>query len=334
MDKKKVTFLVMTDRKGVVRRYVVAAAWLKTLMVFGVVVTIVGLAAFMDYVGLLAQSIENKRLRAENRQLRSQFEVIEGKLSSLESSIERVKTFATKLKEITGIDEENRALKLAIGSESRTNEALESLNEPLEGRNPAALFGREDSVFFEKAPLDVDAGELANESVKDYSSLSVRIERTVKDTYLREQGVFQLMGVLSNQQSLLRATPSLKPAQGWITSRFGYRVSPFSGRAALHQGVDIASAPGTPVYAPADGIISFAGYDQGYGKLVSIDHGYGVLTRYGHNSQLFVVVGQKVKRGDVISAVGSTGRSTGTHLHYEVRLNGLPVDPMNYILNE
>jgi murein DD-endopeptidase MepM/ murein hydrolase activator NlpD len=102
----------------------------------------------------------------------------------------------------------------------------------------------------------------------------------------------------------------------------------------LHQGLDIAGAPGTPVYAPADGIVSFAGYDVGYGKLLSIDHGYGVVTRYGHNSQLFVVVGQKVKRGDVVSAIGSTGKSTGTHLHYEVRVNGLPVDPSNYILTE
>ena len=334
LDKKKVTFLVMSDRKGVVRRYTVSSALLKSLAVFIGIVAVVVIAAFTDYVGLLAQSIENKRLRAENRQLRNQFEVVESKLASLESGLERVKTFTQKLELITGITDQNREVKLAMGPQPKSNESLESFNEPMEDRGPASLMGREDSVFFEKPPLDVTQGELANEEVRDYASLSVKIEKSVKESALREQGVLQLWEALSNRQSLLRATPNMKPAQGWVTSRFGYRVDPVSGRTALHQGLDFASAPGTPVYAPADGIVSFAGYDEGYGKLVSIDHGYGVVTRYGHNSQLFVVVGQKVKRGDVISAVGATGKATGVHLHYEVRVNGLPVDPANYILTE
>lgn len=334
MDKKKVTFLIASDRRGITRRFVVSSAWLKALSIFGAIIVVVGLAAFVDYIGLLAQSIENKRLRAENRQLRSQFEVVEGKLANLESGLERVKSFATKLELITGTDDENRTVKLALGPQPQSMDNVEAYNEPMEERGPASLIGKEDSIFLEKPPLDLSEGELASEDHKDYSSLSVRIEKAVKDTTLREQGVLQLWESLSNRQSLLRSTPSMRPAMGWITSRFGYRVSPFSGKAALHQGVDFASAPGTPVYAPADGVVSYAGYDQGYGKLVSIDHGYGVVTRYGHNSQLFVVVGQKVRRGDVISATGSTGRSTGTHLHYEVRVNGLPVDPMNYILTE
>ena len=102
----------------------------------------------------------------------------------------------------------------------------------------------------------------------------------------------------------------------------------------MHNGIDIAAAPGSPIVAPADGIVSFAGYDPGYGKLVSIDHGYGVVTRFGHTSQIFVEVGQKVSRRDVIASVGNTGRSTGPHLHYEVRVNNIPVDPYNYVLDE
>lgn len=324
----------MSDRRGIIRRYVVSSSWLKAFAAFAVIVLIVGLAAFVDYLGLLAQSIENKRLRAENRQLRGQFEVVENKLSALEGNLERVKSFTTKLQLITGTEEQNREVRLALGPQPNAAENLDAMNEPLDERGPASLIGKEDSVFLEKAPLDTAVGELAVEEEKDYASLSVRIEKALKDTTLREQGVLQLWESLSSRQSLLKATPSLKPVTGWVTSRFGYRLSPFSGKAALHQGLDIASAPGTPVYAPADGVISFAGYDQGYGKLVSIDHGYGVVTRFGHNSQLYVVVGQKVKRGDVISATGSTGRSTGTHLHYEVRVNGLPVDPLNYILSE
>jgi murein DD-endopeptidase MepM/ murein hydrolase activator NlpD len=102
----------------------------------------------------------------------------------------------------------------------------------------------------------------------------------------------------------------------------------------MHYGLDLAASPGTPVYAPADGVVTYASYDESYGKLVTIDHGYGVMTRFGHNSQIFVHVGQTVSRWDIITAVGSTGRSTGPHLHYEVRINNVPVDPSNYILDE
>jgi len=100
----------------------------------------------------------------------------------------------------------------------------------------------------------------------------------------------------------------------------------------MHSGLDIAAAPGTPVYAPANGIISYVGYESGYGNLVTIDHGYGVKTRYGHNSEVHVKYGQKVKRGDKVASVGSTGRSSGYHLHYEVRVNGVAVDPKKYII--
>ena len=102
----------------------------------------------------------------------------------------------------------------------------------------------------------------------------------------------------------------------------------------MHQGLDIAASPGSPIFAPADGVVSFAGFDAGYGKLVSIDHGYGVVTRFGHTSQIFVEVGQKIHRHDIVAAVGSTGRSTGPHVHYEVRVNNVPVDPQNYVLDE
>lgn len=267
MDKKKLTFLVVSDRRGVVRRYVIGASMLKATIAFAAILAIVGLAAFTDYVGLLAQSIENKRLRAENRQLRSQFEVVEAQLASLEGGLERVKTFTQKLELITGIDDKDREVKLAMGPNIQSGEQLESYNEPVEQRGPASLLGRDQGVFFERPPLDVSSGELAAEKSHDYASLSVRIDRAVKDTELRHQGVMQLWEQLANRQSLLQATPNIKPAAGWITSRFGYRPDPMSGRATLHQGLDIAGAPGTPVYAPADGVISFAGYDVGYGKI-------------------------------------------------------------------
>jgi murein DD-endopeptidase MepM/ murein hydrolase activator NlpD len=175
---------------------------------------------------------------------------------------------------------------------------------------------------------------LAVEGNRDYQTLAIRIDKNIKDSQLREQSVIDLWESLSERHSLLNSTPNIRPAKGWFTSRFGYRVSPFTGRSALHAGLDVAAAPGSPVYATADGVVTFAGYDEGFGKLVTIDHGYGVSTRYGHNSQIYVQVGQKLSRWDVIASVGNTGRSTGPHLHYEVRVNGIPRDPALYILDE
>ena len=189
-------------------------------------------------------------------------------------------------------------------------------------------------MFTQKPPADESQGELAVEGQRDYASLAIRIDKAVQETGVREQGLLELWDTLSERKSLLAATPSIKPVHGWFTSKFGYRLSPFTGRPIMHQGLDMAAPPGTPIIAPADGVVSFAGYDQGYGKLVSIDHGYGVSTRFGHTSQIYVQVGQKVSKWDVIAAVGNTGRSTGPHLHYEVRINGTPVDPINFILDE
>jgi murein DD-endopeptidase MepM/ murein hydrolase activator NlpD len=159
-------------------------------------------------------------------------------------------------------------------------------------------------------------------------------EKAHLESQTSEQEMLNLLDSLAERQSFLIATPTIKPVMGYYSSPFGFRIDPINRRPLLHAGVDIAAPYGTQVFAPADGIVSFAGYENGYGNVVSIDHGYGVITRYGHNSKLFVRGGQRVHRWDVISAVGSTGHSTGSHLHYEVISHGIPVDPMNYILQE
>ena len=125
--------------------------------------------------------------------------------------------------------------------------------------------------------------------------------------------------------------PSIWPVNGTITSNFGYRGNPIGGGTGFHEGVDIAVDYGTPVRVTASGKVTMAGWVDGYGNLVEVDHGGGFVTRYGHNSMLLVVVGQEVKTGDIISLAGSTGRSTGPHVHYEVRVNGKPTDPMLFL---
>jgi murein DD-endopeptidase MepM/ murein hydrolase activator NlpD len=118
---------------------------------------------------------------------------------------------------------------------------------------------------------------------------------------------------------------------GYISSFFGRRPDPFTGESAFHPGIDFAGAPGTRVLAVADGVVSFAGRDNGYGKMVEVTHGSGYVTRYAHNSTLLVEPGQTVRRGDALALMGSTGRSTGTHLHFEVLRDGNRVNPMSFV---
>jgi murein DD-endopeptidase MepM/ murein hydrolase activator NlpD len=127
------------------------------------------------------------------------------------------------------------------------------------------------------------------------------------------------------------SAPNLWPVEGQVTGSFGERIDPFNGEGAFHSGVDIASTYGTPIIAPADGVVTFTDQLGGYGKAIMIDHGHGISTRYGHLSGFAVTAGQSVHRGDVIGYVGASGRSTGPHLHYEVRINDTPVNPYKYL---
>jgi murein DD-endopeptidase MepM/ murein hydrolase activator NlpD len=136
-----------------------------------------------------------------------------------------------------------------------------------------------------------------------------------------------------DRAQMLSCTPSISPVRGILTDGFGGRSDPFTGEPGSHNAVDISSAVGQPVRSPADAIVVKAEWANGYGNVIYLSHGYGYSTRYGHLSSFAVQPGQRIKRGDVIGYVGSTGRSTGPHLHYEVRINGNAVNPLEYILN-
>jgi murein DD-endopeptidase MepM/ murein hydrolase activator NlpD len=338
MGAKNVTFLIVTDPAKATKKVVVPTIWLKLTTVFVVVLSVSLVAFTLDYMGMLYESFENKKLNIENLQLKKQFQVIETKLSALESSLERVKTFSTKLKLITNVDDENRGLKLSIGTEPKPGQAVPETKEPIEQRESIVQIATEEELITEgpvtTQVINESNGDVATDAPRTYSTLAIRIDQAVKETQSREQSVLDLWEILAERQSLINATPSIRPTRGWLSSTFGRRVSPQTGKPTMHYGLDLAAASGSPVYAPADGVITYASFDESFGKLVTIDHGYGVMTRFGHNSQIFVHVGQRVSRWDIISAVGSTGRSTGPHLHYEVRINNVPVDPNNYILDE
>ncbi|MFO7811780.1 MAG: peptidoglycan DD-metalloendopeptidase family protein [Pelovirga sp.] len=179
--------------------------------------------------------------------------------------------------------------------------------------------------------IPVAMGGQPNEENVSLSEIQQQINALQIDIELRRQAQQDVRNLLNDQISISRSTPKGWPTHGWLSSYFGKRKSPFTGRTVMHEGLDIAANTGTPVVAPADGIVARVEYSPTYGNTVIIDHGYGYQSLYAHNSRNLVKVGQRVKRGERIAQVGNTGVSTGPHLHYEVHLNGVPIDPRSFL---
>jgi len=176
-----------------------------------------------------------------------------------------------------------------------------------------------------------EAGE-EFEDIK-YSDFVKRMEQITHDINDRTQQLNILEKLLISEHFNLTTTPTGKPTEkGWVSSYFGMRKDPFSGKRKMHKGIDVAGKTGTSVVATADGVVIRAEKQNGYGKLLEIDHGHGITTRYGHNKTLMVKIGDIVKQGQVIAKMGSTGRSTGPHVHYEVLRNGKQLNPQKYIV--
>lgn len=144
----------------------------------------------------------------------------------------------------------------------------------------------------------------------------------------------KLEAFFRDQKVLLASTPSIWPVRGYLSATFGNRMDPFTGQRDFHPGLDISTPMGTPIHAPAEGVVISCGEKGGYGNTIVIDHGNGIVTRYGHLASYSVKPGQRIRRGDAIGAVGSTGRSTGPHLHYEVWIREQAQNPTHYILDE
>jgi murein DD-endopeptidase MepM/ murein hydrolase activator NlpD len=165
------------------------------------------------------------------------------------------------------------------------------------------------------------------------ADLQTSIDVLLDQARFQDQSFTSIANDLARQSQLQTSTPSIMPTSGWITSPYGPRTDPITGHAEFHEGIDIVGVPGQPIRATADGVVITAGWDANWGKVVEIDHGRGIHTFYAHNASVVVNVGQQVKRGQEIATLGSTGRSTGCHCHYGVKVNGAWVNPAKYILS-
>jgi murein DD-endopeptidase MepM/ murein hydrolase activator NlpD len=234
---------------------------------------------------------------------------------------------------------ENGSYRLATGELTSQIQSLESVITDLGAR---ASLDPVQARAMQKLPAVVKAraaGGTANSTNQAISEIATAALSSPEDTFgvLRdllhglESRLRYVRRDVERREALASATPSIWPAHGWLTGTFGGRSDPFTGEPGFHQGLDISTEKGQPVFATADGVIESASYTGDYGNLIVIKHGFGLVTRYGHLSALAVKPGRAVKRGDVIGYVGSTGRSTGAHLHYEILANGQLINPLQLL---
>ncbi len=317
------TVIVVPEKTSQTRRFTIPSWILKGGAVVFAFFLLLGTLMIFNYWYVMGQISENQDLRTENRRLKQQVQVFQNRMETLENSLERIKTFSARLKVITNLEDRDSLIQ-------SLNEKLPDANTNI-GKNassPSAPPSAPPEALLPKSE-HAEAEELLrrdSEKLDQRFSLlhhdSLKLELTLQDQY----------ELLSDQKAFLLALPTRKPTIGYFTSGFGIRKSPYGGRVKMHEGLDIANRPGTPIRATADGIVAFSDGKPGYGQTVIVDHGYGIETWYGHAKRLLVRRGQKIKRGEQVALLGSSGRSTGPHLHYEVRVNGTPVDPLSYLL--
>lgn len=253
---------------------------------------------------------ENVRVTAE--EISAKRAEIDQKLSSMESMVKKADSLVSRLESAIGINK--KTLKKGIGPVSEDDVLPDVGRLKVSGNYElGAQNGTVDaSVAFNDLELQMN-----------------KLNETVASVEMRLQQVYEFQ---KGKMAYWTSIPSIWPCRGWVTSEFGVRRSPRGIGSRFHEGIDIAASIGTTIYASGNGVVTFAGYKKGLGKTVVIDHGFGISTVYGHGSRLYVKEGDRVKRGSTIAAVGSTGRSTGSHLHYQVEVDGIPVDPMRYII--
>jgi murein DD-endopeptidase MepM/ murein hydrolase activator NlpD len=215
---------------------------------------------------------------------------------------------------------------LAFGQFERKIRIISNIEATPESSSLFGIGGPTPADMEVNVPVDEGHDELLRE-------MHTQLKQVDEATLTQGQGFMALLDYLEDQRSLLSSTPSIWPTDGWISSGFGYRPSPFTGLREFHKGIDIAAVNGQAIFATGDGLITFAGPKGSMGKMIVIDHGHGMATRYGHLKTFSKKQGDNLRRGEVIGFIGLSGRTTGPHLHYEVLVNGIPVKPRTYILN-
>lgn len=298
---KKYQIVVFKDKQGTCRKFQIRGWVVTTLALFMVVMVAGNVILWKDYAYHFRLEKGLKQSEKTVQEQKTQLLSLSQKITSLQNSLNRIHDFDSKLRVMINLDQD----------------AAQST--PPKGGS--------DNDSFSKGYLPLYRQELLARKMHEFLR-QLNVEARLEE--VRQQ---EIIHTLRSNQNVLEATPSIWPTSGWVTSGFAWRTSPFTGKREFHKGIDISAPRGTPVYAPATGEVTFAGRDGSYGLCIRMKHNSSLSTRFAHLNRIAIKPDQMVTRGELIGYVGNTGRSTGPHLHYEVRLNGVPVNPKRYILN-
>jgi murein DD-endopeptidase MepM/ murein hydrolase activator NlpD len=311
--RKKISFVILGSSGAPAKQVCTSKA---AIHLFGAI-----LIGFFVVVGYIVY--DYCHLRETTSQLQNREVYLTSQMEEIRLQRKQIQDFAAEINAL-------KAQLLALNHFEKKIRIIANIEQSNEAGN---IFGVGGSI-----PEDLDAQiplkEKHNSLMRDMHEQIDQLSRASGS----QQDEFEfLLRSLEDQQNLLASTPAIRPVsrgvKSWVTSNFGYRKSPFTGQREFHKALDIAARQGTPILATADGIVTFSGNKGLLGQTIVIDHGHGMVTTYGHISKLLKKRGEKVSRWETIALMGNTGRSTGPHVHYEVRLNGMPVNPENYILN-
>jgi murein DD-endopeptidase MepM/ murein hydrolase activator NlpD len=292
MERKLYTLLIFPGAHGKLRKVRVPFYIAHILLAFSVVGIVTVTALATSYARMLLKVSNYNDVRADRESLRSKYRTLQNMVTETNAKLGSLQSLATEV-----------ALTYGFG-EARHAQFPQSVVAMAAQSNPA-----------------LDSGYHA--SLYAFNLLKATALKGSPDTVAPAA----FSGTLADHSSV----PSIWPVRGSVSAGFGERIDPLNGEGAFHSGMDIAAPTGTDVIATADGMVLSAGPESGYGNAILLDHGNGMTTKYGHLSKIYVLVGQDVKRGQVIGAVGSTGRTTGPHLHYEVQVLDTPVNPAKYL---
>ena len=305
--KNYATFMFIPESQSTVKSYRIPA-WFPRFATISIILLVLASAACFSILFSLKLQYEVSKeeigkLTAINGSQKVKIEKLQKNSEEVQKQLEENSRILEEVKKAVGI------------TPSSTDESLK-----------IRLVSPEDSssVSLLKKETNPDMSEKITSIESDFTSLADKIAS-------QKQVINESMGPIKSKLAYLMAKPSIMPVIASITAGFGYRKNPFTSRGSeFHSGIDFAASYGQTVVATGDGIVIFSGWNAGYGRMVIISHGYGISTLYAHNSKLLVKQGDKVKKGQAITKAGNTGRSTGTHLHYEVKLNGKSVNPTKY----
>lgn len=298
IDKKLFDVIVVSNNDGQIKKYKLSKRSIKLFFVSNLILIIVLVLSMIVSVLLYTKymkitSLYEKEISINNILKERNFQY----KSFLDLSIQKMDKIYQKISSI----------------EYYGNKLLNNMNIPKKNIKNEISFPRYDSI------LEIDMYDTYLSFIDDKME---QLEKTIPYSYSSYR----------ENENILLSTPSIWPVRGWLSSYFGKRIDPFTQAEKFHEGLDIANNVGLPIKVTANGVVIFSGERGGYGNVIIVKHNYSLETRYAHLQSSIVSVGQRVKKGELIGYLGNSGRSSGPHLHYEVRKNGIPVNPMNYIL--